>query len=157
MATGIVGLAWGDFALQWEPVPASFPARTALAYLFAVLLVLGGAGINVPRWAAAGALLLSVLYAVVVVIMHGADVLQHPGVFVSWSGLAEQLALLAAGVAAYSYSKGAAGGTLPTDHPLAADRPTGANRPPATDRALGADRLLRAAVLAMGICLVIFG
>jgi uncharacterized membrane protein YphA (DoxX/SURF4 family) len=97
------------------------------------LLVLGGAAINVPRWAAAGALLLSVLYAVVVVIMHGVDVVQHPGVFASWSGVAEQLALLAAGVAACAYLTRANGLPLP------------------------ADRLLRAAVVAMGICLVIFG
>src|SRR5262249_59132815 len=101
VATGLVGLVWGDFALQWQPVAANFPGRTALAYLFAVLLVLGGAAINVPRWAALGAALLSTLYAIVVVLMHGADVIQHPGTFASWSGVAEQLALLAAGVAAY--------------------------------------------------------
>ena len=50
--TGLVGLAFADFALQWQPVSATFPARTALAYAFAILLVLGGAAVNWPRSAA---------------------------------------------------------------------------------------------------------
>src|SRR5690349_5653465 len=128
VATGLVGLAWGDFALQWQPVAATFPARTALAYLFAVLLVLGGAAMNWPRSAALGAALVSGLYVVVVAIMHGADVLQHLGTFGPWGGVAEQLALLAGGVAAYGLTSGSR-----------------------------SERLLRISFIAMGLCLITFG
>jgi len=104
IAIGLVGLAWGDFALQWEPVAASFPGRTALAYIFAALLVVAGVAVNGRRsFAALGAAALVVLYAVVVVLMHGAQIVQHPGAFVAWDGAAEQLALLAGGLASYVY------------------------------------------------------
>jgi uncharacterized membrane protein len=126
-ATGLVGLAWGDFALQWEPVAASFPGRTALAYIFSALLVVAGAATNWRRSSAAlGAAALVGLYAVVVVLMHGAQIAHHPGVFATWSGAAEQVALLAGGLASYAYLAGAHGGA-------------------------------RNAVIAMGICLLTFG
>src|SRR6202011_4956064 len=72
IATGLVGLAWGDFALQWEPVAASFPGRTVLAYIFSALLVVAGGAINWRRSSAVlGAAALVGLYAVVVLLMHG--------------------------------------------------------------------------------------
>src|SRR5262249_13436346 len=115
--------------LQWQPVAAQFPGRTALAYLFALLLVLAGAAVNWARMCTVGAAVLSALYAIVVVLMHGIDVAQHPAALGAWSGAAEQLALLAGGVAAYAC--------------LAA--------------ATGHDMLLRVSVLAMGTCLLVFG
>src|SRR6267154_1591573 len=39
VALGVIGLAWGDFALVWQPVPASVPGRTVLAYLTAAALL----------------------------------------------------------------------------------------------------------------------
>jgi uncharacterized membrane protein YphA (DoxX/SURF4 family) len=96
-ALGIVGLIWGDFALVWQPVPASVPARSALAYVFAALLLLGGLMLNWRRSAVRGATLLCVLFALVVLVLHLPRVVTHPGVFGAWSGTAEQLALLAGG------------------------------------------------------------
>jgi len=46
VALGLVGLVWGDFALQWQPVAAGFPGRTALAYLFSAALVIAGVCVN---------------------------------------------------------------------------------------------------------------
>jgi uncharacterized membrane protein YphA (DoxX/SURF4 family) len=130
IATGLVGLAWGDFALQWEPVAASFPGRTALAYIFSALLVVAGAAINWRRSSAAmGAAALVGLYALVVVLMHGAQIVQQPVAFVAWHGAAEQLALLAGGLAAYAC--------------LAGPR---ANA-----------QLSRVALICMGVCLLMFG
>src|SRR5579859_7431153 len=100
LVTGLVGLAWGDFALQWQPVASSLPARAPLAYLFATLLVLAGGALNWQRAAALGAAALAGLYALVVLLMHGAQIAQHPGTFVAWDGAAEQVALLTGGVAA---------------------------------------------------------
>lgn len=156
IATGLVGLAWGDFALQWEPVAAGFPGRTALAYIFSSLLVVAGIAVNWRRSSAAlGAATLVGLYAVVVVLMHGAQIVQHPGAFVAWDGAAEQLALLAGGLASYAY--------------LAIVR---ADVTPGTDVRFGADvgpgvhvgagvrkhaQLSREALICMGVCLLMFG
>jgi uncharacterized membrane protein YphA (DoxX/SURF4 family) len=171
MAIGGVGLVWGDFALQWQPVAAGFPGRTALAYIFSAALLVAGALVNVrgspaaarstlpgsgaPRSsapavvgsvaigsvavgaAAVGSAALAALYAVVVIFMHGPQIFQHPGAFPVWDGAAEQLALFAGGLAAYSY--------------LADDglRPSaGLGQPP---------RLRRIAVVLMGVCLSMFG
>jgi uncharacterized membrane protein YphA (DoxX/SURF4 family) len=135
IATGLLGLAWGDFALQWEPVAASFPGRTALAYIFSALLVVAGAAVNWRRSSAAlGAAALVGLYAVVVVLMHGAQIVQQPLAFVAWDGAAEQLALLAGGLAAYACLAGASTGDGP-GHPL----------------------LSRVALICMAVCLLMFG
>lgn len=128
MALGLVGLAWGDFALQWQPVEAGLPGRTPLAYVFAALLLIAGAAVN---WRAArpsldgqaadvqalnarasdaqvhtlqtlGIQALIVLYAIVVLLMHGPTLVQHPGAFPAWNGAAEQLTLVAGGLAAYT-------------------------------------------------------
>src|SRR5579863_8875221 len=77
IALALVGLAWGDFALVWQPVPAGLPGRALLAYLFAAALC--------------------GLFALVVLLLHVPRVLRHPEVYGVWSGLAEQLALGRAG------------------------------------------------------------
>src|SRR4051794_17425988 len=93
VALGLVGTAWGDFALQWQPVAAGFPGRTPLAYLFAALLLLAGllvAGTTAkwrPNSVLLGAQALVALYAVVVVLMHGPQIVQHPGAFPVWNGV----------------------------------------------------------------------
>ncbi len=141
VALGLVGLVWGDFALQWQPVAASFPGRTGLAYLFSAALVIAGVGVNysnpstvrgmaaddATRTAVLGAAALTGLYAVVVIFMHGPQIFQHVGSFPAWDGAAEQLALLAGGLAAYA-------------------RLSGANGRPRSN-----------AVIIMGVCLLMFG
>jgi uncharacterized membrane protein len=74
--------------------------------------------------------------------MHGPQIFQHPGAFPVWDGAAEQLALLAGGLAAYAYLSGADGG-------LARPPGLGLLGPPA--------RLARISVIMMGICLLMFG
>jgi uncharacterized membrane protein YphA (DoxX/SURF4 family) len=106
LALGLVGLAWGDFALVWQPVPHSIPERTVLAYVFAAALTLGGLATNWRRTAAAGAGVLCGLFGLVVVLLHVPRVLAHPQVFGAWSGLAEQLALTAGGLMACALSAG---------------------------------------------------
>lgn len=42
IAMGVLGLVYGDFAMQWQPVPSSIPWHSGLAYLCAAIeLVLG--------------------------------------------------------------------------------------------------------------------
>jgi uncharacterized membrane protein len=42
---GVLGLCVGDFAMVWQPVAPWFPARTALAYTAAALMIACGAGL----------------------------------------------------------------------------------------------------------------
>lgn len=52
---GLLGLAYGDFALVWQPVPLGFAGREVLAYLAALLMVVGGIGLLFRRTAAIAA------------------------------------------------------------------------------------------------------
>jgi uncharacterized membrane protein YphA (DoxX/SURF4 family) len=109
VALGLVGLAWSDFALVWQPVPATVPGRTLLACALAAALLLGGLATNWRRTAAAGAALLCILFGLIAAVLHGPQVLAHPQVFGAWSGLAEQLAPTAAGLVACAFIVGGGG------------------------------------------------
>lgn len=101
-ALGLVGLVWGDFALVWQPVPNSLPGRTLLAYLVAAGLFLAGVATLSTRAVVYGAAVLTGLYAAGALLLHAPRVVLHPGRFFTWAGLAEQLALVAGGLAAYA-------------------------------------------------------
>jgi uncharacterized membrane protein YphA (DoxX/SURF4 family) len=143
IALGVVGIIWGDFALQWQPVASWFPGRTVLAYVFAAALVLAGAGVNDlnpskrRREVVPGAAALAGLYAVVVVLMHGPLIFQRPTLVAAWSGAAEQMALVAGGLAAYAYLTRAA--------------------PWLTARNSSRPDPGKVAVMMMGLCLLVFG
>jgi uncharacterized membrane protein YphA (DoxX/SURF4 family) len=102
IAIGLVGLVWGDFLAVWQPVSKDFPGRTALAYAVALALLLAGSAVQWQRTAALGALILTALYSLGVILLHVPRVIAHPLIFVTWSGSAEQLALVAGGLVAYA-------------------------------------------------------
>jgi uncharacterized membrane protein len=101
MIMGIAGLAWGDFAAGWIPVPATLPGRMALAYVVGALLVAGGLLINTRRadW---GAALLTALFAFGLVVADLTRLATHLLQFDYWESSAEQLALAACGLVAYA-------------------------------------------------------
>jgi uncharacterized membrane protein YphA (DoxX/SURF4 family) len=101
-ALGLVGIIWGDFALVWQPVPAAVPGRTILAYVVGAALLSAGAAMQWRRTAVIGAEALTILYALGVLLLHVPQVAAHPMIFGTWSGLAEQLALVAGGLVAYA-------------------------------------------------------
>jgi len=131
VALGLLGLVWGDFAAVWQPVPKDLPGRTALAYAVAVAFLAAGLAIQWRRSAGFGALTLTALYTLVVLLLHVPRIIAHPSVFVTWSGTAEQLALVAAGLVAYAYC--------------------------AHLDAFRAERLLKIGRLIFGVCLIVFG
>ena len=98
---GLVGLTWADFALVWQPVPIGIPGRTALAYATGAILVVGGAAINWRKTAGLGAATLTILSALNVFLLQLPLVGTHPFRVGPWGGVAEQLALAAAGLIAY--------------------------------------------------------
>ncbi len=102
MALAIVCVAWGDFD-PGQPVPKDLPFRTVLAYSSAVFMLVAGAAIEWRRTAAWGAAALFAYYAlIVVVVMNGRVVLARYGVYGTYSGIAEQLAVAAAALIAYA-------------------------------------------------------
>jgi uncharacterized membrane protein YphA (DoxX/SURF4 family) len=102
VALGVVGLVWGDFALVWQPVPSSVPGRTVLAYLTAAALLLAGTALQWRRTQRAGIIALSILCGMCVLLLHVPRVIAHPAQLSTWAGVAEQLALVAAGLVAHT-------------------------------------------------------
>ena len=131
MALGMVCLAWGSFD-PGQPVPMDFPDRAALAYAAAAFMFVAGAAVVWRRTAAWGAVALTAYYALIVVIlMNGRVVLAHYAEYVTYEGVAEQLAIAAGGLLVYAAS-------AEIDADLAA-------------------RLTRLGQLAFGVCALIFG
>lgn len=56
---GILSLLSGDFAMNWQPVPAGVPVREALAYLSGALLLIFGLGLLIEKFAAISAVVLT--------------------------------------------------------------------------------------------------
>jgi uncharacterized membrane protein len=81
---GVLGLWYRDFALQWQPVPAGMPGRSALACTSAAVLLTCGLCLWVPRYSS---------FAGWAVALHGPLVLGDPGSVATWLGFAEALVL----------------------------------------------------------------
>lgn len=93
IALALMCLIWGDFH-GGQPVPKTFPARTALAYAVAIFML--GTGIalewrKTTLWAAAA---LAVYYGIIVVlVMNGRLVLRNLEIYGAYDSMAEQLAI----------------------------------------------------------------
>jgi len=102
MAMGLVNLAWGNFDAG-QPVPKAFPDRVALAYVAAAFLVVAGAAIEWRRTATWGAAALTAYFALIVaLLMNGRVLLARPTEYGAYSGIAEQLAIAAAGLIVFA-------------------------------------------------------
>jgi uncharacterized membrane protein len=96
IALGILGLAYGDFALQWQPVPAWLPWRGAFAYGSAGIMLAGGIGLLFGRTAAISVRILFP-YLVLWVLLKVPAVVRVPQMEATWLGLGEIAVLLAGG------------------------------------------------------------
>jgi len=103
---GAVGIWFHDFAMQWQPVPDSFPSRTALAIVSGLLLILGGGETLSGKFARGGALLLAAIYGLWVLILHVPIVVSKPADLGTWNGVAEIVLMTAGAVALYAGSRG---------------------------------------------------
>jgi uncharacterized membrane protein YphA (DoxX/SURF4 family) len=95
LGLGMLGFITGDFALNWQPVPASVPARTTLAYLTAALLWTLGAGLLFDRYKHAFAIATAVTFLVWAVLLHGPGVVADPLKVLPWLGFTERLEVAA--------------------------------------------------------------
>jgi uncharacterized membrane protein len=93
---GVLGLVSGDFALQWQPVPATVPWRTPLAYASGMIEVLIAIALLIPRLRSTAERVLLVVAFAWVVLLKIPAVIGAPFVEVNWLGLGE-IAIIIAG------------------------------------------------------------
>ncbi|MBS0274592.1 MAG: hypothetical protein JSR55_09360 [Proteobacteria bacterium] len=95
IALAVMCLIWGDFH-GGQPVPKTFPARTALAYAVAVFMLVSGIALEWRKttlWAAGA---LAAYYAIVVVlVMNVRLVLRNLEIYGAYDNMAEQAAIAA--------------------------------------------------------------
>jgi len=98
----LVCLAFGNFDFG-QSVPREFPARTVLAYVAAVFMLVAGVALEWQRTVKWGAGALAIYFAlVVVVIMDGRQVIAHYSEYVIYSSVAAQLAVAAGALIIYA-------------------------------------------------------
>jgi uncharacterized membrane protein len=100
-AIGLIGmgalvLAYGDFAMGWQPVAPWFPARTALAYASGLLMVACGAGLFF-RSTTAWALRIALPYLVIWQMLKFPALVVAPKIEGVYLGFGELAILLAGG------------------------------------------------------------
>ena len=94
---GLLGLVSGDFATTWQNVGPNVPLRVPLAYLTAVVELVGGIALLVPRTARAGALALTIVYSVFTLIWVP-KALVNLGNYDPIGNVFEEFSLVAAGL-----------------------------------------------------------
>jgi uncharacterized membrane protein len=94
---GILSLVYGDFALQWQPVPAWVPGRAFLACASGAVMVLGGAGLLSRRTAVLSSGVLLVYMLLWLLLLKLPHVVMAPTLEFNWLGFGE-IAVVVAGV-----------------------------------------------------------
>jgi uncharacterized membrane protein YphA (DoxX/SURF4 family) len=106
LALGVIGLVWGDFAAGWQPVPAGIPHRALLAWLVGATELFAGAALLWRRTAVTGAVILTAVDALNVILLHIPRALAQPMVFDRWANIAESSAVTMGGLLAYTILTG---------------------------------------------------
>lgn len=96
IAIGLIGLASGDFAPVWQPVPDAFPARLALEWFSVVIALACGAGLLARRRADLAALVLLVVLVIWTAVFKVPFIVRAPLEEVSYQSNGENLVLIAA-------------------------------------------------------------
>jgi uncharacterized membrane protein len=92
---GVLGVVYGDFALQWQPIPESLPWRQGVAYLTAVIMLAGGLGLFFRAIAARSAVVLTLNLLACWVLPQALKVAGGPILNVgTWLGFCETLAVM---------------------------------------------------------------
>jgi uncharacterized membrane protein len=96
IALGILGLVYGDFAVQWQRIPiAQLPGRAVLAYLSAAVELLGGIGLLIAGTRPIAARTLVIFVLLWAVLLKLPAVVVVPQMEATWLGLGEITVILA--------------------------------------------------------------
>src|SRR5262245_45219251 len=106
-AAALIALAaltfiYGDFTLQWQPVPAWVPDRPVLAYVSGVVLLGCGAALLTTRASAIGSRVFFFYSLLWVLLLKVPKVAAAPLVEGNWLGLGEICVVLACGWALFA-------------------------------------------------------
>lgn len=88
---GLLSLGSGDFALNWQPVPAGIPAREALAYASGLVLLAASVGMFVKRTAAVSSAVLFTNMVLWLLLLRLPRVAASPSTEAMWLGFGETL------------------------------------------------------------------
>jgi uncharacterized membrane protein len=94
---GVLSLIYGDFALNWQPVPGWVPWREILARASGILLLAAGVGMLVKRVAAVSTLVMTAYMLSWVLLLQVPRVAQAPTDLGMWLGFAESSWLFCGG------------------------------------------------------------
>ena len=98
---GVLSLVYGDFALQWQPVPPWVPARTYLAYASGAILIALGAGLLSKRASSLSSGVLFV-YALIWLLLKLPAVVMAPLQEYNWLGFGEIAVIFAAALVLFA-------------------------------------------------------
>ncbi|MGE5100979.1 MAG: DoxX family protein, partial [Deltaproteobacteria bacterium] len=110
MGLGVLTAAYGDFALQWQPVPSWLPGRRFLADLSGVLAFATGAGLLWGATAALASRILFVYLALWLVLLKIPHIVMAPTVELNWNGTGEIAVVTAGGLVLFATLGGDWGG-----------------------------------------------
>jgi len=103
---GVLGLVYGDFALQWQPVPAWVPGRVYLALASAAVMLVAGAGLLSRRTAILSSGVLLVYLLLWLLLLQLPHVVMAPLVEVNWLGFGEIAVIVAGGWVLFAADRG---------------------------------------------------
>ena len=103
IALGIMGLVNSSFTGIWQGVPASTPAREALAYVCAIISLVCGIGLLWRRTAAPAARLLLAYISLWWLLFRLRSIFRAPAAQDSWSGCGETAVIVAAAWVLYAW------------------------------------------------------
>ncbi len=96
---GALGIAFSSTVQGLEALPKAMPGQTALAWISGALLLAGGGGLLIGRWAAHAALGLAAIFLIWVLAIHLPLLIAAPGSMLEWVIATETLALAAGALA----------------------------------------------------------
>jgi uncharacterized membrane protein len=103
---GVLSLVFGDFALQWQPVPAWLPARAYLAYASGVVMIAAAAGLLSRRTALLSSGVLLAYLLLWLLLLQLPHLVMAPLVEVNWLGFGEIAVIVAGGWVLFAAERG---------------------------------------------------